>query len=868
MAYFRLIQQQQQAGLYDPAAHDRFMTTVARPDAETGAPNFLQGADPYQVRGGIDWARFKSDEAYNKQVIKNIQDQLAFQKGQSIGYVDGKRTLEGVMRDDDIRRNPMNAAIYEQERRGYRPDAGNMNAEQYMYGNVGDEKSAPKATAPKTPTTTTKPTSQTSSTTTKPTSQTSSTSTRRTSTAPQRVAGNILEARINPNTGQAEFRSEEGWFSVDKGTTSRLGAGDYGQNTRGTGDDTLVTGSRTYNNQQAASALRDYNKRVASLTPEAAKAFAAYDAARAVPGNKHGGEVAVPGYDGASDLRALAEAYNAYATQMAPKLGAPEGAAITPNSDTDKILRKKWTEALTRINTLQKDIDAVQRLKKSGGDIYSKENRERLGRIQQLLDINWKKDSMIPGVKKDAKDSDLFNSEVLDDSPNNIRYRYTAPTDFFQKEVERMQPYGSGLRDTINAYTPYVQWLQQLYDPQVNELAMPKFKTGGQMTIGGAPHWVVDPMGRVVAALTEDGKPETIKGKGGVEVIPTDPARKRNYLKNRIANRPGAASGDRTKTLSGKTTKGETKARTKGATDGRVNNGKTNNGRVSPPGEEHMPGVTDKDAASVRKPVAPMMQGSMGAEMMSPKSNGVGMGMGMGKTMNRGKAMGKMGMMNPGINGGGMGMPTIPVQEPSGAVMPYRSVAPGQIMPMYVPGNFAGGIVPTRSEYYTYTDAQGRRKRGHRTRSGLQNIGKVIMKPQQTQQTQQTPMATIQPIGPSQRLTNPDGSLATPNIPAMDASGGTRIVGNATAPTARYGFDRGAPIDIAANAFTRGVKGSPGVFVDQPWKHAPRALLQRGTFGNQLLQSYWNATGAAPEDLAERGRVAVPGDATSGRSFF
>ena len=49
------------------------------------------------------------------------------------------------------------------------------------------------------------------------------------------------------------------------------------------------------------------------------------------------------------------------------------------------------------------------------------------------------------------------------------------------------------------------------------------------MTLGGAPHYIVDAEGNPVAALTEDGKPEEVKGVGGVEVVPLDPMRNALY---------------------------------------------------------------------------------------------------------------------------------------------------------------------------------------------------------------------------------------------------------------------------------------------------------------------------------------------------
>ena len=65
------------------------------------------------------------------------------------------------------------------------------------------------------------------------------------------------------------------------------------------------------------------------------------------------------------------------------------------------------------------------------------------------------------------------------------------------------------------------------------------------VTIGGEPHWIVDNSGNRVAALTEDGKPETVHGLGGVEVVPEDPIRKAAYFQRReSAKRMGRMFSD------------------------------------------------------------------------------------------------------------------------------------------------------------------------------------------------------------------------------------------------------------------------------------------------------------------------------------
>lgn len=57
------------------------------------------------------------------------------------------------------------------------------------------------------------------------------------------------------------------------------------------------------------------------------------------------------------------------------------------------------------------------------------------------------------------------------------------------------------------------------------------FADGGGVTLAGQPHWIVDDRGAPVAAITEDGAPENVRGlaNGGVEVTPLRPDRFKKY---------------------------------------------------------------------------------------------------------------------------------------------------------------------------------------------------------------------------------------------------------------------------------------------------------------------------------------------------
>jgi hypothetical protein len=73
----------------------------------------------------------------------------------------------------------------------------------------------------------------------------------------------------------------------------------------------------------------------------------------------------------------------------------------------------------------------------------------------------------------------------------------------------------------------------------------------GGVVLGGKPHLIIDNKGRPVAKITEDRKPEMVRGMGGVEVIPLEPERMQRYLNSvrwgQLLGRmlPGAQTGQK-----------------------------------------------------------------------------------------------------------------------------------------------------------------------------------------------------------------------------------------------------------------------------------------------------------------------------------
>jgi hypothetical protein len=211
-----------------------------------------------------------------------------------------------------------------------------------------------------------------------------------------------------------------------------------------------------------------------------------------------------------------------------------------------------------------------------------------------------------------------------------------------------------------------------------------------------------------------------------------------------------------------------------------------------------------------------------------------------------------------------------PVQQPQMVAQPVAAPQPipalyGAGIPMFAFGGFTGNgsDLNTKGWADSYATRDAKYNTGNDTadRWAWLAAGRPAggAKPAQQQRPpQQTPQL---PQGPgASATTNP---LIHPPVqfreggPNFVGSGGNRLIDNSVGG-AKFGFDKNAPIDIAAHGGTRNVVNNPGVSMLQSWKFAPRTLQNLGASGRQMLQSQWNATGAAPDDLYGRGANAQP----------
>jgi len=258
----------------------------------------------------------------------------------------------------------------------------------------------------------------------------------------------------------------------------------------------------------------------------------------------------------------------------------------------------------------------------------------------------------------------------------------------------------------------------------------PARKTGGAVTIGGQPHWIVDNAGKPVAALTEDGKKEQVKGKtGGVEVVPLDPKRHAAYeaRKNGVpsmpgmvngglgsfgssartapSRRPGASAANSSRTLSGQRaslTGGGIADTRQPVADGRANNGQTNNGRTT--GVYDRRTASDKDAAGVMKTALTPMAAAVQARIAANGPTKVKVTPGASYMPN-----------NPAAGQGWLGTPVVkkpdmrpqPVQTAPVTMQPFPAMPPPvtmnpwnhplgnplSIAPTPVPGRAMGGMM-------------------------------------------------------------------------------------------------------------------------------------------------------------------------------
>lgn len=109
----------------------------------------------------------------------------------------------------------------------------------------------------------------------------------------------------------------------------------------------------------------------------------------------------------------------------------------------------------------------------------------------------------------------------------------------------------------VSAMSP--ELIRSLLTQYGSMVGFPGFADGG-VTLAGKPHWIVDENGYPVAAITEDGAPENVRGlkHGGVEVTPLRPDRFEQYtgqdagesdmwgrMLARMDVTPGAATGQK-----------------------------------------------------------------------------------------------------------------------------------------------------------------------------------------------------------------------------------------------------------------------------------------------------------------------------------
>jgi hypothetical protein len=565
-------------------------------------------------------------------------------------------------------------------------------------------------------------------------------------------------------------------------------------------------------------------------------------------------EILDKGYDGYGGAD-LGRAYNKWAHETYG------GSGVAPEQSSQALA--KFGEAMNNFAELRDIARDVKRLNAADKEkLYTPEWRQKLSRVNQLLDI----DITSGGLGNSFRDADLIKdygtegNRIDDDRRGSMQKSQRKAVDFMVRHIldfdtgddpslessTHPDAANAGISRVVNSYMP--KWYSQLNNPMFAPGQTMPLKGGG-MVIGGAPHWIVDAAGNPVAAITEDGKAEAVKGHGNVEVIPLDPARRENYMERK---RDGKVDGDddnyfyaqggmkpvnplkgarigsvapplkrpaakRTSNAKSRTTVNVAdgfRARTRGTTDHRVNNGRSKNGNVANPGasQQTVNGTTtDKDAKNVLPKVDRI--GIPGGETIKPIND----------------------ISIPSPVGPIMPVPEMSIPQPVGPIVPMPPVPNIGVPPGTVIAPFPSVPQPTM--------------------------------PMPLWNRNRAPMLMRRPIrfraaGGPVPLAQPAG-MSDMGKQMFVGSGGNRTIDNRVGG-ARFGSDAGARYQQGSV----NIPGNPGVSVLQPWKYAPRTLMRLGDFGRTQLMSQSMAAGIPGTEFAERAAYAEPGSATTGRIFY
>lgn len=921
--YFAAVTKQKNEGTYNADNHNRYLTQVSQPQAGTGQSQYVQGVDPIDVAGGYYNKKLQADIAAQVEADKRARERIALDKGVAVGRVDGENTLDSVQYANSILSNPQNVALAEQQRRGHAlgPQAGET-VSQYLNRSMGDKKLNGGPVEMFADGGLFDPNSD-------PNSPFARASQEAAAKNPSALGGLTPEAARAFAAHDARSRVTS---SLPPASPTTPASSSFDPNGYSTNKE------EAYGGAGLASSFNDflYNWRQqnggvkAGDSESALRAFG--DTINHVDwvGNQvhelkkellAGQDINDPQFrqriaDTLDDLE-----YGGIQDKFAKGKFSPE--------ETDKVKSDILGMGVTE-STIGDTLNGYQPSWAVNAQIANPTYFEKQQAAQDSQKASSPGSAAAKGGQPPASQSSDRNAsgvstKGIDNSNKKTEvYKFEGPDGKFYKSK------GEANRARIaDVATDPKTWLgsdEKLFglDPTKkdfwlgndNEFFGVGFKSGGQkpMVLGGQPHFIVDSMGNPVAAITEDGKEEAVKPKGkGVEVIPmTEPRHSMYQARKKAGNVPGfkwggfplgpgkeapttgrvgSQSGNTNRTKSGNTAKiGKSMtARRSSASDGRVRNGKTNNGRPSSP-DSVSPVTGSKDAQNVLPPVRWKGTGPLskvGAPVKSPLMQPRG-GMSTGQPQ-LSPVDGNSPNLTP-VPGVNLPLPMpqmgIPANTTIGA--PVASQPIGQFQPLMaleggmIPAFAFGGMTGTGGDLNTggWDAAYANRDAKYNTGNDSADrwawlaagrptkAGGAAQQPRPQVRNPSTGTPSVNTGAGASVTTNPQiqaPAQVGAGGPNFVGSGGNRVIDNSVGG-AKFGFDATAPVDIAANSGRRNVVNNPGVSVLQPWKFAPRTLQNLGESGRQMLQSQWNATGGAPDELFGRGQFAQPRTAGLSRS--
>lgn len=249
---------------------------------------------------------------------------------------------------------------------------------------------------------------------------------------------------------------------------------------------------------------------------------------RAAAGLKEGGQVSASGASGASKPKTNKDG--------SPQIPNPIDRMLERSTTVNKALKSLADVAHMDDDKLLKGMLGGGEIPgyDGGGLVALKGVSDSLGSDEEKMKF-WETMQSL-GMMQDRLQGSSFDQtkRIFDNYTNEIGGdKELASGRLFAPTLTAEVPDKPTFRDVAGMSPEVIRWLLSFRKDNPHNPADKyfQFEDGGGVTLGGQPHWIVDENGYPVAAITEDGAPENVRGlaNGGVEVTPLRPDRFEQY---------------------------------------------------------------------------------------------------------------------------------------------------------------------------------------------------------------------------------------------------------------------------------------------------------------------------------------------------